>query len=85
MTSLAPLPQGISIQDLMRMGSLEILITYGTEVHALVTQLQSSGIVPRDGRSNEDLRLQSEARAQIALQGDCGVADFYKAELEAKK
>jgi hypothetical protein len=75
------LPPGVSIHELMRMSSLDILTTYGPEVHATVSRLQASGIVPRDGRSNQDLALQAEMRAKIALEGDCGVSDQYKEEL----
>ena len=79
------LPQGVTIDHLMRMGALEILTTYGPEVAELISRLQASGIVPRDGRSNEDLILQAQTRAQIAAEGDCGVSDFYKAEMEANR
>lgn len=82
--SLATLPSGITINDLMRLTSIEILITYGPEVYKLVSNLQASGIVPRDGRSNQDLAIQAAMRAKIAAEGDCGPADLYKAELEGK-
>lgn len=79
------LPTGVTMDELMRLSALEVLTTYGPEVSALVARLQASGTVQRDGRSNEDLRLQAEMRARIAAEGDCGVSDFYKAELEANR
>jgi hypothetical protein len=76
------LPEGATIAALMRMTGIEILTTYGPDVYELVGRLQASGSVVRDGRSNADLALQAEARRKIALEGDCGVSDEYKTELE---
>jgi hypothetical protein len=84
MTDSLTIPAGVTIDELMRMTSTEILITYGPDVHALVARLQASGMVARDGRTNADLALQAEMRRKIAEEGDCGPADLYKAELEGK-
>lgn len=85
MTEALALPDGVTINALMRMTALEVLTTYGPEVSALVCRLQASGLVPRDGRTNADLQLQAEMRRKIAEEGDCGPADLYKAELEGKE
>lgn len=76
------LPPDVSMGQLMRMTSTEILIAYGPDVQALVGRLQASGSLARDGRSNTDLALQAQMRRKIAEEGDCGVSDMYKAELE---
>lgn len=80
MTSIT-IPPGVTITELMRMPAAEILVTYGPEVLAMVANLQGSGLVARDGRTNADLALQTEMRRKIAEEGDCGVADEYAAEL----
>jgi hypothetical protein len=74
------IPAGVTITELMRMPAAEILVTYGPEVLAMVANLQGSGLVVRDGRTNADLALQREMRMKIAREGDCGVADEYAAE-----
>jgi hypothetical protein len=78
------IPEGVTVAELMRMTSVEVLTAYGPEVHSLVARLQASGSVSRDGRSNADLAIQAEMRERIAREGDCGPADLYKAELEGK-
>lgn len=80
MSNLPALPEGVTITSLMRMSATEVLTTYGPEVSALVASLQGSGIVPRDGRSNEDLRLQAEMRLKLSEEGDCEPGDTYRAE-----
>ena len=93
MAYLVPRPQqlvagngrSVRLADLMRMSALEIVTAYGKDVSELVAYLQAAGLVPRDGRSNEDLALQAQVRAQIAAEGDCGVSDFYKAELKGSQ
>lgn len=79
------LPEGVSIDHLMRLTAIEVLTTYGPEVSDLVARLQASGMVPHDGRTAQDLVAQAEMQALIAEQGDCGVADAYKAALEDKR
>lgn len=75
----------VSLDALMRMSAADILVTYGKDVYDLVAYLQAAGLVARDGRSNEDLRLQEQAQEEIALHGDCGVEDEYKAIVEARR
>lgn len=77
--------QTVPIDTLMRMSAMDIIVTYGKDVYDLVAYLQAAGLVARDGRSNEDIRLQEQMQEKIALEGDCGVEDEYKAIVEARK
>lgn len=77
--------QNVSLDALMRMSGAEIIVAYGKDVYDLVAYLQASGLVARDGRSNEDIRLQEQMQEEIALHGDCGVEDEYKALVEARR
>ena len=82
---LVPLPTGVTIQQLVRMPAMEIIVTYGKDVYDLIARLERGGSVVRDGRSNADLAIQAEVREKIALEGDCGPADLYKAELAEQR
>jgi hypothetical protein len=83
MTGSLTLPDGVTINALMRMTATEVLVTYGPEVSELLARLQGSGLVSRDGRSNADLALQREMRLKIAEEGDCEPADTYRLEAMA--